>query len=85
MLTSRWLLVAGLLIGSCGRGGEAGPPAAEAALGVMDSFRPREVELERFRATTDRVTGLTGGARTRDALVLGFIEAVEAGNPAAGA
>ena len=83
VLTSRWLLVPGLLIGSCGRGEEAGPPAAEAALGVMDSVRPREVELERFRATTDRVTGLTGGARTRDALVLGFIEAVEAGNPAA--
>ena len=83
VLTSRWLLVAGLLIGSCGRGGEAALPAAGTALGVRDSVRPRQVELERFRATTDRVTGLAGGALTRDALVLGFIRAVEAGNAAA--
>ena len=83
VLTARWLLVAGLLIGSCGRGGEAALPAAGTALGVRDSVRPREVELERFRATTDRVTGLAGGALTRDALVLGFIRAVEAGNAAA--
>lgn len=83
VLTPGWLLVAGLLIVSCGRGAEAGPPAAGATLGVQDSVRRREVELERFRATTEQVTGLTGGALTRDALVLGFIRAAEEGNTAA--
>lgn len=84
VLTPRWLLVAGLLIASCGRGGEAAaPPAAGTALGVRDSVLPREVELKRFRATEGRVTELTDGALTRDALVLGFINTVEEGNPAA--
>lgn len=47
---------------------------------VVDSIRPVEEELRRFRAAVggDSVTALAGGADTRDELVRKFVEAVAA-------
>lgn len=83
LLTARLLLLAGLLTGSCSPGVEAAPPAAAAAGGVVDSALSRDVALDRFQATTDRATELTSGAPAREALVLEFLRALEARDPAA--
>lgn len=83
LLTRRLLLVASLLTGSCSPGGEAASSQAAPAGSVVDSALSRAVALERFRATTDPVAELTGGAPARDVLVLEFLQAVEAGDPVA--
>ena len=43
----------------------------------VDSAVPREVALARFQQASQRTTVFEGGARTRDALVRAFLQAVE--------
>jgi hypothetical protein len=43
----------------------------------VDSFVPREVALERFQRDSERADSLSGGARSRDALVRAFVRAIE--------
>jgi hypothetical protein len=76
------LLVAVMVLGSaCGdrevRASERG------AAGVVDSAIPIEVALERFRRDLPRPAGLTGGSKSREELVRGFVAALEASDTAA--
>jgi hypothetical protein len=50
---------------------------ATTTAGVVDSAIPREEALRRFRQGIPPVDTLTGGADSRDALVRGFVAAVE--------
>lgn len=62
------------------------PPEGLAAQEVpthVDSFVPREVALERFRHGGAEVRALNGGASSRDALVRGFLQALESRDTAA--
>jgi len=52
-------------------------PSARATT-VVDSVIPREEALRRFREGTPPVESLTGGERSRDALVQAFVRALEA-------
>ncbi|HSJ07356.1 MAG TPA: hypothetical protein VK936_11660 [Longimicrobiales bacterium] len=55
------------------------PAAAEPVPARVDSILPIEEELHRFRAALpDTVTALAGGATSIDALVVGFLKALEA-------
>jgi hypothetical protein len=58
------------------------PRRAEAAP-VVDSVVPREVALERFRDGLADPDSLSGGARTREALVRAFVRALETSDTAA--
>jgi hypothetical protein len=49
----------------------------------VDSVRPRAVELAEFRAGLEEPTHLNGGADSRDALVRGFLRALERRDTAA--
>jgi hypothetical protein len=51
-------------------------PSARATT-VVDSVVPREEALRRFRAALPEVESLSGGASSRDALVRGFVRALE--------
>lgn len=66
--------------GAC-RPASADRPSTRA--GAVDSVRPREVELAAFRSGLPRTDTLAGGAATRDALVRGFIRALEQRDTAA--
>jgi hypothetical protein len=57
--------------------------AAQAVPTHVDSFVPREVALERFRKGSSPVQTLSGGAPSRDALVRGFLHALETRDTAA--
>lgn len=60
------------------------PAPADAPLAVVDSSFPPAEQMRRFRATTpDSAAAYAGGARSRDALVRGFVEALAAGDTAA--
>ncbi len=61
---------------ACKASGEA-PAAAQQSATVVDSAIPRNVALARFRRCCSFVDSLTGGAPTRDALVRGFVRALE--------
>lgn len=50
---------------------------------VVDSAMPIEVALERFRHGLASPVGLTGGSKTREELVRGFVAALEASDTAA--
>jgi hypothetical protein len=52
-------------------------PTPVQATGVIDSVIPRGVALERFRQGLPKVDSLSGGARSRDALVRDYIRALE--------
>ena len=77
ILSAVVLATAAAPLGGCRR-----TPDATAA-GVIDSVIPREEALARFRQGLDSVSELTGGATSRDALVQGFIRAVEQRDTAA--
>jgi hypothetical protein len=73
--------VALLALAACGRE----RPASAHAETVVDSAVPREVALERFRAglPAPPPESLSGGARSREALVRAFVRAVERADTAA--
>jgi hypothetical protein len=50
---------------------------------VVDSAIPIEVALERFRHGLTKPAGLTGGSKSREELVRGFVAALEASDTAA--
>lgn len=80
-LVVRLLLAAGLA--ACGpppadEWGNAGPAPV-----VVDSALPRQQALRQFREGVPAPAALTGGARSRDALVRAFVRATEAGDTAA--
>jgi len=71
-----------LLVAACG--GERAPAAAAATTDSaphtpqhIDSVVPREVAIAQFREGTTEVTQLSGGATSRDALVKGWVRAIE--------
>lgn len=66
---------------ACDRGTPPSPAATTPA-GVVDSFVPREVALERFRAALPRVDTLAHASPSRDALVRRFVAALERGDRA---
>jgi hypothetical protein len=59
------------------------PAAAQQTTTSVDSAVPREVALERFRSCCPRVDTLSGGERSRDALVRRFVHALETRNASA--
>jgi hypothetical protein len=71
-------LIALVLFAGCG--GDAG---ARDAGTVVDSLPPRDVALAQFRAGLPEVTGFSGGAPTRDALVREFVRALTSADTAA--
>lgn len=87
------LLLLPLAAAACGRGdGEAHaatPPATQAAPAappagtVVDSIFPPEEEMRRFRVGLGEPQGLSGGERSREALVRAFVRAVERSDTAA--
>jgi hypothetical protein len=70
-----------VLAGGCGdrevRAADHGGPS------VVDSAIPIEVALERFRRDLPRPAGLTGGSKSREELVRGFVAALEVSDTAA--
>lgn len=85
------IVAAGVMatLGACqptdGAVGRAGPDGdTGAASTVVDSIRPMEDEMARFRATlTEHPERLSGGAATLDGLVGAFVDAVNRGDAAA--
>ena len=73
-----------LVVGAiaCKAPGEA-PAAAQQSRTVVDSAIPRDVALARFRRCCAPADSLGGGAPTRDALVRGFVRALETKDTAA--
>jgi hypothetical protein len=71
------LLVAVMVLGS-GCGDREVRAAEHGAATVVDSAIPIEVALERFRHGLARPAGLTGGSKSREELVRGFVAALEA-------
>ena len=72
-------------VAACSPATPSAAPAERTAsyLGVVDSARPRDEALLRFRAGLAEPQGLDGAAATsRDALVRALVEAVEAGDSA---
>lgn len=75
------LLMSALLAGCSameGPGNESGP--AGAAISMVDSIFPAEVELERFQAGLPRPDSLAAGAPSRERLVRHVVNALEAGD-----
>lgn len=73
-----------LLLAAACRGGEAPTHQAAEPPEVVDSIFSPEEELRRFQAgLPEHVTGLSGGAPSRDELVARFIAALEAGDSTA--
>lgn len=65
-------------------GGETAAAAPDTIRTIVDSILPMEEELRRFRQTVaERPASLGGGAPSRDALVEGFLTAIEAADTAA--
>jgi hypothetical protein len=85
-LPGLWLLTAA----ACADGGadaSARRPglndAANPTISVVDSVRPIEEEIARFRAGLEPVTALHGGTTTLDSLVRGYVAAVAANDTCA--
>jgi hypothetical protein len=76
------LLVVVMVLGS-GCGDREVRAAERGGATVVDSAIPIEVALERFRHGLARPAGLTGGSKSREALVRGFVAALEASDTAA--
>jgi hypothetical protein len=76
------LLVAVMVLGS-GCGDREVRAAERETAAVVDSAIPIEVALERFRRGLARPAGLTGGSKSREDLVRGFVAALEARDTAA--
>jgi hypothetical protein len=76
------LVVAVMVLGS-GCGDREVRAAERRAAGVVDSAIPIEVALERFRRDLPRPAGLTGGSKSREALVRRFVAALEASDTSA--
>jgi hypothetical protein len=61
----------------------AGAQAKPSKSGVVDSLVSRDTAIARFQRNLPPVTGLTGGAQTRDLLVRRFVTALESRDTAA--
>ncbi|MGE0441349.1 MAG: hypothetical protein AB7L66_20945 [Gemmatimonadales bacterium] len=88
MRSNRSLLVLlGVLLGACGRRGDAESAAApagdSAAAGVVDSVFPMPVMLERFRAGLTEPAALRGTAASVEVLARGVLAALAAGDTTA--
>ena len=77
-----FVLVPLLALGS-GCGDREVGAAERRGTGAVDSAIPIEVALDRFRRGTPKPGGLTGGSKSREELVRGFIAALEANDTAA--
>jgi hypothetical protein len=75
-------LVAVMVLGS-GCSDREARAAERGSATVVDSAIPIEVALERFRHGLARPAALTGGSKSREALVRGFVAALEASDTAA--
>jgi hypothetical protein len=76
------LLVAVMVLGG-GCGDRQVRAAERGGAAVVDSAMPIEVALERMRHGLPRPSGLTGGSKSREELVRGFVAALEASDTAA--
>jgi hypothetical protein len=76
------LLVAAVVVGT-GCGDREIRAAERGGTAVVDSARPIEIALERFRRGMSRPAGRTGGSKSREELVRGFTAALEARDTAA--
>jgi hypothetical protein len=74
------LIIATLLATAACGGGEGAP---EESASAVDSALPIPVLLDRFREGLTEPTVLTGGARSRDALVAAYTDALERADTAA--
>jgi hypothetical protein len=70
-----------VLLAGCGR--SEARDSSESAGRVVDSLVPREVALDRFRASLAVTDSLTGGAHSRDDLVRAYLTAIEKSDTAA--
>lgn len=81
MIRTALIVAAALLTAACNRDRPAAAAAATDSVPRrpqhVDSVVPREVAIERFRQGTQQVTSLTGGAKSRDALVKAWVRAIE--------
>ncbi|MET0400017.1 MAG: hypothetical protein ABW277_24720 [Longimicrobiaceae bacterium] len=84
------LLALALPLAACGEADRsssasapASPPPAVQAAAYVDSARSVAEDLSRFREGLEPASALRGGAASRDALVRGFVAAVEAQDTAA--
>ncbi|MBP2648266.1 MAG: hypothetical protein H6Q77_1890 [Gemmatimonadetes bacterium] len=87
-MTRTTLMCLAVLLAACGRDrATASFPAADASTPGnpqhVDSVVPRDVAIERFRQGTQPVSGFTGGASSRDALVKAWVKAIETADTAA--
>jgi hypothetical protein len=81
-MLARWLAL-GALIATTSTGCTADRPARGAAASAhVDSLLPRDEELRRFRLDLSEPLALSGGARSRDALVQAYVRALEASDTA---
>lgn len=72
------MLALGCAMAACDNGTVAGGRTPRtAATGPIDSILPMGEAIERFREGLPPVTGLSGGARSRDELVTAFVGAIE--------
>ena len=79
------LIIVAIATLAAGCSGERAPAAAATNAAVpqhVDSVVPRDVALAQFRQGTTQVDRITGGARSRDALVNAWVKAVEANDTA---
>ncbi len=91
MTRTRFVLPLLVPLAACGGGdrpgraasGDATPLPPVQAVAYVDSARPVEEDLARFREGLEVATELRGGAGSREALVRGFTTAVESSDTAA--
>jgi len=91
MTRTRFVLPLLVPLAACGGGdrpgggasGDATPLPPARAVAYVDSARPVEEDLARFREGLEVATELRGGAGSREALVRGFVAAVESSDTAA--
>jgi hypothetical protein len=78
------VLLAAVTLGSgCGEREVRAESGRAAVVDVVDSSTPIDVALERFRRDLHRPTELSGGAKSREALVRQFVAALETSDTAA--
>lgn len=84
IMQRKYLLVLALTgLAACGKEERARPAAEAPLVRVVDSTRSRESALAEFRRPLPEVVRLSGGARSRDQLVHGFVEALKRRDTAA--
>ncbi len=83
MRMAGWSLLVAVMVLGGGCGDREVRAADGGGAAVVDSAIPIPVALERFRRGLSRPAGLTGGSKTREELVRGFVAALEASDTAA--